>query len=102
MICSFFAGIAGGLYAPYIKVIAPGNFTVWGSVELLLALVVGGIAYFWGPTIGAVLLTVMPEALRVVATYEPIVSSSILLLIVFFLPGGLASLPRVVRARMRR
>lgn len=102
VICSFFAGIAGGFYAPYIGLIAPGSFTSWASIMVFLALVVGGVGSFWGPVIGASLMTALPEVLRGAAMYEPLISAAILILILFFLPGGLASLPRVIRTRMVR
>lgn len=102
VICSFFAGIAGGFYAPYIGLIAPGSFTSWASIMVFLALVVGGVGSFWGPVIGASLMTALPEVLRGAVMYEPLISAAILILILFFLPGGLASLPRVIRTRMVR
>lgn len=102
VICSFFAGIAGGFYAPYIGLIAPGSFTSWASIMVFLALVVGGVGSFWGPVIGASLMTALPEVLRGAVMYEPLISAATLILILFFLPGGLVSLPRVVRTRMVR
>lgn len=102
VICSFFAGIAGGFYAPYIGLIAPGSFTSWASIMVFLALVVGGVGSFWGPVIGASLMTALPEVLRGAVMYEPLISAAILILILFFLPGGLVSLPRVIRTRMVR
>lgn len=101
-ICSFFAGIAGGFYAPYLTLIAPGSFTVAASIMVLLAVVVGGVGSFWGPVIGAALLTVLPEALRGAVIYEPMVFAIILILIIFFLRGGLITLPRVVRSWLMR
>jgi branched-chain amino acid transport system permease protein len=102
VICSFFAGIAGGFYAPYIGIIAPGSFTAWTSIMVFLSLVVGGVASFWGPVIGAAFMTVLPEVLRGAVSYEPMVSGIILLLVLFFLPGGLVSLPGVIRSRMMK
>jgi branched-chain amino acid transport system permease protein len=101
-ICSFFAGIAGGFYAPYASLIAPGSFTSSASIMIFLGLIVGGAGSFWGPVIGAALLTVLPEALRGAVTYEPMVSAVILILIVFFLPSGLVSLSKVVRSKRMR
>jgi branched-chain amino acid transport system permease protein len=101
VICSFFAGVAGGLYAPYVGLISPGSFNTSASIMIFLSLVVGGLGSFWGPVVGAVLLTTLPEVLRGAATYEPMVYTAILILIIFFLPGGLTSLPAVVRHRFK-
>ena len=102
VICSFFAGIAGGFYAPYLTLIAPRSFNMLASVMIFVPLIVGGVGSFWGPVIGATLLTVLPEILRGAVIYEPMIFAVILLLIVFFLPGGLTSLPGVIRSRMAK
>lgn len=102
VICSFFAGIAGGFYAPYIGLIAPGSFTVWASIMIFLSLVIGGVGSFWGSLIGATFMTVLPEVLRGAVSYEPMISGIILLLVIFFLPSGLASLPGVIRSKIMK
>jgi len=47
-------------------------------------------------------MTILPEILRGAVSYEPAVSAVILIIVIFFLPGGLVSLPRVVRSLMTR
>jgi branched-chain amino acid transport system permease protein len=102
VICSFFAGIAGGFYAPYVGLIAPGSFTVWASMMVFLALVVGGVKSFWGPVIGAAFITVLPEILSGAVSYEPMISGIILLLVIFLLPDGIVSLPGVIREKIMK
>jgi len=49
--------------------------------------------YLMGPTIGALMMTLVPEFLRVGKEIEPILTGGILILLVIFLPGGILSLP---------
>ena len=90
------AGFAGGLYAHLTYIITPGEFGFTVAVDLLIYNIVGGISLWYGPVLGAVLLTSLPEILRGVGvTAGPIrmgVNGLILLLVILFLPNGLVSL----------
>lgn len=92
-IAALLAGLAGSLYGHYHTYIAPEEFAVWTSVMVFLLCVIGGTKSLIGPVIGAIFLTILPEVLRGAATYEPLIFSIVVLLVVFFLPGGLMSLP---------
>ena len=61
---AFFAGIAGGLYAHQIGIIAPGKFDFNRSVEILMMVVLGGLGSITGAVISATALTALPEGLR--------------------------------------
>ncbi len=63
---AFFAGIAGSLYAHYITFIDPSSFTMMESITILLMVIFGGMGSIPGAVVGALLLVVMPEALRFV------------------------------------
>ena len=60
------ASIAGALFASYIKFIDPSTFTLNDSIFLLSAVILGGLASNKGAVIGAVVLILLPEALRFV------------------------------------
>jgi len=98
-ICAVFAGLAGAFYAPYATVIGPSNFTIWASVIIWFQMVVGGADSFWGPVIGAVSLVFLREFMPGTGAYENIYYAVAVLATLFFLPGGLISLPRVVRQK---
>ncbi len=100
-ICSFFAGITGALFAPYNGIISPENFTVWTSMLLLILLIVGGIESFWGPVIGPIFLTILPEYLPTDPIVDRIIYGCLIILTLSFLPKGLVTLPRVVRRKLR-
>lgn len=60
------ASVAGVVYAHYVSFIDPTSFTVMDSIFIISVVIVGGAGSFWGPVIGAVVLTTLPEILRFV------------------------------------
>jgi branched-chain amino acid transport system permease protein len=58
------AGLAGALYAHHVTYIDSSTFNIMLSVEILTFVVVGGGSTFWGPALGATVLTLLPEFLR--------------------------------------
>ncbi len=94
----FFAGLAGAAYAHYNFALAPSTFYFIATLWLALYVLVGGIASFAGPIIGTTILILIPELSRNMKMYSPFALAAILLVIVFVLPQGLVSLPRLVRS----
>lgn len=88
-ICAFLAGIAGALYAHVTFYIDPKDFSYHKAVEILLFAVFGGSNVIWGPILGAFILTILPEALRVVADYREMIYGLILVLMMIFRPHGI-------------
>jgi branched-chain amino acid transport system permease protein len=100
VISSFFAGLAGALYAHYIGAIAPDRFNVEEMVYVLIWAIVGGTATFYGPIIGVVTLTILNEVvLRALGVDEmrPMLYGAILIISILFLPNGLESLVPKIR-----
>ena len=62
---SGFAGVAGGLIGPLLGYIDPTMFGLGFSFQFLLMVVVGGVGRFEGPLMGAIIVAILPEALRV-------------------------------------
>ncbi|HZQ98449.1 MAG TPA: branched-chain amino acid ABC transporter permease [Chloroflexota bacterium] len=87
------AGVAGGLSAHLTFFISPNDFSFALAVNTLVYAVVGGTAAFVGPILGAAIITLLPELLRVTGiTAGAIrfgVNGLILLLVILFLPNGL-------------
>ncbi len=99
---SFFVGLAGAGYAHYNQVLAPTSFDLTASLWLVMYVLIGGISSFAGPIIGTAILVLIPEFLRGLKMYSPYISAGILLIVVYFMPWGLTSLPRLLSARLRR
>lgn len=84
------AGLAGVLYAHYLSFIAPASFGFTFSVQLVVMVVLGGMASVWGSVAGAFFLTALPEALREFEDIDILVYGAILVATIMFLPDGLA------------
>jgi branched-chain amino acid transport system permease protein len=61
---SFFAGVAGALFAHFVPIVNPGSFTFVKSIEVVVMIVVGGLGSISGAIGAAIALTLLPEALR--------------------------------------
>lgn len=100
---AFIAGLAGAVYAHVNFIVTPGEFGFSAAVQLLIFNIVGGTRTWYGPILGAFLLTALPEVLRGSGvTAGPLrmgMNGVILLLVILYLPNGLASL--IDRKRLR-
>lgn len=104
VVASGFAGVAGGLYAHYVGSVSPNAFDVSQMVDVLIWVIVGGTATFYGPLLGLVVLTVLNElVLRELGVdlARPLIYGGLLILSILFLPQGLESLVEKARARWR-
>jgi branched-chain amino acid transport system permease protein len=97
----FFAGLAGAFYSQFMTVITPSSFGFVYTVYIIVYMVVGGERKFYGPIIGAVILTFLPESARFLKEYQPYVFAGVLMLVIFFLPEGMVSLPQRLKTFIR-
>lgn len=106
IISAIWVGFAGSFYAHYFQTLEPGMFIASKSMYAQVFAVLGGLGYYiLGPAIGAVIMTVVPELLRVSKDIEPIMTGVVLICLVLFLPGGILSIPersRYFASLMRR
>ncbi len=89
---AFFAGIAGSLLAHRLGAVDPKNFDINVMVYLIIWIVVGGSATFWGPIIGLVAMTFVFELSRPLMEWRPLLFGGTLIFFLVFLPGGLEDL----------
>lgn len=103
-ISAFYAGVAGSLYAHLMRFLSPDAFGVLMSLNLMAMVVVGGLGSLAGALLGATFYQVMPIVVRKVPLFAGLQNFSFVLtgvclvLVVMFLPYGLASIPGKVRA----
>ena len=65
-----FGGLAGGLFAAFQGFISPESFNLMESILILCMIVLGGMGHIPGVIVGAVLLTILPEALRYIGDLQ--------------------------------
>jgi branched-chain amino acid transport system permease protein len=88
----FFAGIAGGLYAHYIRVAGPSTLELIFSIQVILWTIFGGMGTIYGPVAGVCILYPLTEFARTWPHGEEIrfiMLSLILILSLLFMPEGL-------------
>lgn len=95
------AGVAGGLNAHYTFTIGPGNYAFENAVDILTMAVFGGTSNLIGPTIGASILTLLPEVLRQFKDFRLAFNGLILIVVILYLPKGIWD-PSRLRALMPR
>lgn len=82
------AALAGGLFTFQQLYISPDTFEFLQSVFFILVVVFGGRATLLGPFVGALVLTLLPEALHGFEQYRLIVFGSLLVIVMYALPEG--------------
>ncbi|MFC3567937.1 branched-chain amino acid ABC transporter permease [Paracoccus simplex] len=86
---AFLAAFAGTIYAFYISYISPDNFTFLVSVTIMTMVIVGGMDNTLGVILGAFLLTMLPEKLRIFSDYRLLFVSVVVILFLILRPKGL-------------
>ena len=92
-----FSAVAGALMAQHQGLANPSLLSFTLSGEVLVACLVGGLRSFWGPVLGATVLIWTQEVMSRSSVSPGLYVGLLLLVIVLLLPGGLTSLPEVVR-----
>ena len=87
---AFFAGIAGGFYAHFMRIAGPSTLELALSFQAIIWTVFGGIVSIYGPFVGVYLLYPLMEFLRVVPEVRYIIFAGIVILILLFMPEGIA------------
>ena len=81
VVAAFFAGVAGVLYGHNYSILTAGTFDYNKSIEILVIVVLGGMGSIRGSMIAAVVMTVLPEALRFLADYRMLIYALVLIAI---------------------
>jgi branched-chain amino acid transport system permease protein len=85
-----FAGLAGGLFGIFNRGVFP-DFAYWTkSSEVLIMTLLGGMGTFYGPAVGALALILLNQQITSYTEYWPFVLGTILVVLLFVFPGGLA------------
>jgi len=96
------AGFAGGVYGHYMVFVAPDHFGILISIFVVLYVILGGINNMWGPVLGALLMTLIPEFVRGLAEWRTAFFSALVIILLLLRPDGLLTYRALsVRARRR-
>lgn len=90
-VSALISALAGSLYAHTMTFIAPASFGFNFSVELVTMVIIGGLGSIYGSFLGAAILTLLPEFLRVFHDLDIIIYGLLLIIMTMFMPGGLIS-----------
>ncbi len=83
------AGVGGGLYASFSSFVLASNFSFHLALISIFYVAVGGMYRFYGPIVGAVLLTALPEFFRFATDYRMILYGVVVLIVVAAFPRGI-------------
>jgi branched-chain amino acid transport system permease protein len=89
---AFVAGLGGLLLGPFLTVLAPNQFTLFASMDMIVMVVVGGVGTLAGPVLGAIFLVYVPELLSFASEYRPVLMGVLLIVMTIFAPRGLVGL----------
>ena len=89
IISAVLAGYAGALETHINFFVDPTEYGITRTIQILTFAVVGGTTNVFGPIVGAVFLTALPEIVRQFASYRDVVNGVILILVIIFRPQGI-------------
>lgn len=101
MVSGGFAGTAGAIYALFQNLVSPdGTLGIFNSFNPIVMGVVGGVGNFFGPVVGAALLTILEEAVTGVTDRIDLINGIVLVLIILYAPAGIVGLWQQLRAKL--
>jgi branched-chain amino acid transport system permease protein len=92
VVSSFFAGVAGALFAHLLQFISPKVFDILKSTDILIMVYLGGIGSIAGSILGAGIFTVLLEVLRPLGYYRMILMPLLLIFLMLYRPRGIMGL----------
>ena len=102
-VASIFGGASGFLYLAAVQYTSPETLSFGHSISLVAAMVIGGAGSIAGSLIGGAYYVFVPQLTNAIdPSFTTASQGAILLAVLFLLPEGLVSLPRVVRRLTRR
>lgn len=93
----FFAGLSGATFAHYNTSLSPTSYSMSTGLWYIMYIMIGGKDNFIGPIIGTILLVLIPESSRALSQYAPYATAAALIVVAYFLRGGLASIPGLIK-----
>ena len=92
VVSSFFAGVAGALFAHLLQFINPRVFDILKSTDVLIMVYLGGIGSIAGSIVGGTLYTVLLEVLRPLGIWRMVIMPLVLVILMIYRPKGILGL----------
>ena len=92
VLCSLWAGLGGVAYVLLVAFVAPNNFTISESIRYLVMLIIGGLGSISGSFLGALVITILPEALRAWEQYYLFAYAVGIIVVLLAFPRGLSAI----------
>jgi branched-chain amino acid transport system permease protein len=102
LISALYAGVAGSLFVHAVGFVSPEVYGLHMVVLAFTMLYVGGIGTVTGSALGALVIALLPETIRALSDYQDLVYGALLILILIYAPGGLASLSQFWSSSRRK
>lgn len=102
VLSAFFAGVAGGLFAHQIGSINATELGFMKSFDIVIMVVLGGLGSISGAILAAIIITILPEALREFSGYRMIVYALALILMMILRPSGLFGVREIWELRRKK
>jgi len=101
VISAIYASIAGSLFVHVVGFISPEIVGMNMVIAAFTMLYVGGIGTVFGPLIGAVVISLLPEVFRPLKDYQDLIYGAALIVILIYAPGGVASMGSLFGRRVK-
>lgn len=88
-VSSFFAGVAGALFAQQIQFINPSSFDILKSTDILVMVYLGGTASIFGSFMGAGIFTIFNQLLQPLGIWRMVIMPLLLVVLMLFRPRGI-------------
>ena len=92
VVSAVYASIAGSLFVHVVGFVSPEVFGMSMVILGFTILYVGGIGTITGPLVGAIVINLLPEAVRGLKDYQDLVYGAALILLLIYAPAGLAAI----------
>ncbi len=88
MLSAALGSLAGSLFAQYVTFVSVDSFAIDRAISFLLLAVLGGVYTVWGPVLGALFITILPQWLSRLGDIHAFVFATALIAAVILLPEG--------------
>jgi len=97
-----FAGLSGALFGIFNRGVF-ADFVFWSkSADVMIMTILGGMHHFWGPAVGALVLTLLNQQITAYTEFWPFVLGTILIVLLFVFPGGILGALDVALSQMSK